>query len=74
MREAIQEMGGRVDRVVVNDATQREYLAQVILSSSGEVKVIRARPGDAVALALKAGAPIFVEDRVLDRFGSKGSS
>ena len=73
MREAIQEMGGRVDRVVVNDATQREYLAQVILSSNGEVKVIRARPGDAVALALKAGAPIYVEDRVLDRFGTKGS-
>jgi bifunctional DNase/RNase len=73
MRESIQQMGGRVDRVVVNDATQREYLAQVILSSNGEVKVIRARPGDAVALALKAGAPIYVEDRVLDRFGTKGS-
>jgi bifunctional DNase/RNase len=74
MREAIQEMGGRVDRVVVNEANQREYLAQVVLSSSGEVRVIRARPGDAVALALKSGAPIYVEDKVLDRFGTKGSS
>ena len=73
MREAIQQMGGRVDRVVVNDATQSQYLAQVILSSNGEQKVISARPGDAVALALKSGAPIYVEDRVLDRFGTKGS-
>src|SRR5947209_2554878 len=73
MRESIQQMGGRVDRVVVNDATQSQYLAQVVLSNNGEVKVISARPGDAVALALKSGAPIYVEDRVLDRFGTKGS-
>jgi bifunctional DNase/RNase len=74
LRDTIQEMGGRVDRVIVNDATQREYLAQVVLSSvAGEVRVIRARPGDAIALALKSNAPIFVEDRVLERFGSKGS-
>jgi bifunctional DNase/RNase len=74
LREAIQEMGGRVDRVIVNDANQREYLAQVVLSNvGGDVKVIRARPGDAIALALKSNAPIFVEDRVLERFGTKGS-
>jgi bifunctional DNase/RNase len=35
--------------------------------------VIKARPGDAIALALKSGAPIFVENQVLDKFGSKGS-
>jgi bifunctional DNase/RNase len=74
LREAIQQMGGRVDRVIVNDANQREYLAQVVLSGvDGGVKVIRARPGDAIALALKSNAPIFVEDRVLERFGTKGS-
>ena len=69
----IQQLGGRVDRVVVNDATQREYLAQVIVSSGGDVKVIKARPGDAIALAMKSGAPIFVENQVLDKFGTKGS-
>jgi bifunctional DNase/RNase len=73
MRDTIQQLGARVDRVIVNDATQREYLAQVVVSNGGDVKVIKARPGDAVALALKSGAPIYVEDKVLDRFGSKGS-
>jgi bifunctional DNase/RNase len=74
LREAISQMGGRVDRVIVNDANQREYLAQVVLSNvGGDVKVIRARPGDAIALALKSNAPIFVEDKVLERFGTKGS-
>jgi bifunctional DNase/RNase len=73
MRDAIQQMGGRVDRVIVNDATQSQYLAQIVLDSSGDTKVIKARPGDAIALALQAGAPIYVEDKVLDRFGTKGS-
>jgi bifunctional DNase/RNase len=73
MRDTIQQMGGRIDRVIVNDATQREYLAQVVVSNNGDVKVIKARPGDAIALALKSGAPIFVENQVLDKFGSKGS-
>jgi bifunctional DNase/RNase len=73
MNTTIQQMGGRIDRVIVNDATQREYLAQVVVSNNGDVKVIKARPGDAIALALKAGAPIFVENQVLDKFGTKGS-
>jgi uncharacterized protein len=73
LTKTIQEMGGRVDRVVVNDATQNEYLAEVIVSSNGEPKVIPARPGDAVALALNSKAPIYVEDKVLDKFGTKGS-
>lgn len=73
MRDAIQQMGGRVDRVVVNEATQREYLAQVVLSANGDLRVIKARPGDAIALALQSGAPIYVEGQVLDKFGTKGS-
>jgi bifunctional DNase/RNase len=73
LRDTITQMGGRIDRVVVNDANQREYLAQVVVSNNGEVKVIKARPGDAVALALKSGAPIYVENQVLDRFGTKGA-
>ena len=72
LRETVQQLGGRIDRVLVNDATQREYLAEVVVSNNGDVKVVKARPGDAVALALQSGAPIYVENQVLDRFGSKG--
>jgi bifunctional DNase/RNase len=73
MNSTIQQMGGRIDRVLVNDATSSQYLAQVVVSTNGDVTVIKARPGDAIALALKSGAPIFVENQVLDKFGTKGS-
>ena len=68
MREAIQEMGGRIDRVVVNDANQREYLAQVVVSGSGDVKVIRARPGDANPQI----GPAIREPKLVSEAGSKG--
>src|SRR6185503_17163687 len=68
LRDTIQQLGGRVDRVIVNDATQREYLAQVLgcHTGGGKLKVIKARPGLAFALALKAGAAICVAMQVLD--------
>ncbi len=74
MRDAIQQMGGKVDRVIIHDADQPQYFAQAIFSTGEATRTVRARPGEAIALALRAGAPIFVEDRVLDRFGQRGSS
>jgi uncharacterized protein len=72
MRDVIQQVGGHVDRVVINEGNQTQYLAQVIVSNGGETKIVSARPGDAVALAVKTGAPIFVEDKILEQFGVKG--
>jgi hypothetical protein len=73
MRDAITQLGGRIDRVIVNDVNATEYLAVIVVSNNGESRVVKARPGDAVALALKAGAPIFVEDKVLEKAGTRGS-
>jgi bifunctional DNase/RNase len=73
MNATISQLGGRIDRVIVNDVTASEYLAVIVVSNNGETRVVKARPGDAIALALKAGAPIFVEDKVLDKAGSRGS-
>jgi bifunctional DNase/RNase len=72
MRDVVQQVGGHVDRVIINEGSQTQYLAQVIVSAGGETKIVSARPGDAVALALRTGAPIFVEDKVLEQFGARG--
>ncbi len=73
LRDVIQQLGGRLDRVVISDANDTQYFAQLVVSSGGEARVVQARPSDAVALALRAGAPIFVEDKVLEQSGRKGS-
>lgn len=54
----------RVDVVALKDGT---YYAEIEVKTGEAVKRIDSRPSDAIALALRAEAPIFVDDQVLDQ-------
>ncbi len=69
MSSLVQELGGRVDRVVVNNVTDTTFYAKVIMRTDGRQIEVESRPSDAVALALRAKAPIFAEVSVLDKAG-----
>ncbi len=56
-----------VDRIVVNDLRENTYYALVTLILNGEKREIDARPSDAIALALRMEAEIFVDDDVMSR-------
>ena len=56
-----------VEKVVVSDLRDNTYFAVIHLLVNGESRTIDSRPSDALALALRAGASIFVEDSVLDQ-------
>lgn len=73
LRNVIETLDGRVDRVLIYDADQTQYQAHVVVSNHGESRTVKARPADAIALAVKVRAPVFVEDRVLDQFGIRSS-
>jgi bifunctional DNase/RNase len=70
MRDLILQMGGRVDHVILAEG-ERSYIGRIVVSSAGDIRIIQAQPADAVTLALKTGAPIFVEDAILERFGRR---
>ena len=74
LRDTIEGLGGHVDRVVVKQADASQYLAQVVVTDPVGSHNIQARPADAVALALSAKVPIYVEDSVLDKFGVTSST
>lgn len=60
-------LGGELLRVLIFDLRASTYYAQLYLKiAAGEVTV-DSRPSDAIALALRANAPIFVTNDVLDR-------
>lgn len=65
----LQELGGAVDRVVVNDLTNDTFFAQLHVRVAERELEIDARPSDALALAVRNDAPIFVEDAVLEQAG-----
>ena len=63
------EFGAAVVRVVVNDLTNDTFYARIHLQVDGRDLEVDARPSDAIALAVRAAAPIFVEDSVLEKAG-----
>jgi bifunctional DNase/RNase len=73
MRSLVQELGGTVNRVVVNNVSNETFYAKVIMSTESRQSEVDSRPSDAIALALRARVPIFAESSVLDKAGVSGS-
>ena len=67
LRNLISELGGDVTRVVINDLRDATFFAQIRLNIGTRTLEVDARPSDAIALALRTEAPIFVAQSVLDQ-------
>lgn len=63
------EFGSKVVRVVVHDLSNDTFFARVFVSAEGRELEIDSRPSDAIALAVRSEAPIFVEEAVLEQAG-----
>jgi RNA polymerase sigma factor (sigma-70 family) len=55
---------GRVERVVVNRLHEKTFYATVAIANGGGTSEVDARPSDALNLAVRVGAPIYVDDEV----------
>jgi bifunctional DNase/RNase len=66
LRNVIQDLDASVQKIVVYDLQENTYYALIYLSLRGDTVTVDARPSDAIALALRTRAPIFVEDAVID--------
>jgi bifunctional DNase/RNase len=66
LRNVIEDLKATVQKIVVCDLKENTFYALIYLLVGGEVVAVDARPSDAIALALRARAPIFVEDAVID--------
>ena len=69
LRNMIEQMGGRVAYIVVSDLSNDTFFARIVLDVNGETMEVDSRPSDAIALAVRTEAPIYVEDSVLDAAG-----
>ena len=66
LRNVITDLQATVQKVVVSDLQDNTFYALIYLTLSGGTVAIDARPSDALALALRTRAPIFVEETVID--------
>lgn len=72
MGSVIADLGARVERIVVTDLADGTFYAKVLLIANGKSVEVDSRPSDAIALALRVDAPIYVEDSVLDEVSIEG--
>ncbi len=67
----LDRMGVSVDYIVINDLKNNTYYANISANANWVQMEIDARPSDAIAIALRVRAPIYVEKSVLDKAGIK---
>ena len=69
MESVIKELGATLDHVIVSDLRDGTYYAIMVVRRNGSVLSIDSRPSDAIALAVRSGAPIYAESWILDIAG-----
>jgi bifunctional DNase/RNase len=76
LTDILRVLGVEVTKIEINDLRNNTFFANICLVKDGKNLVIDARPSDAIAIALRANAPIFVDDKVIEKsrnvdFGTK---
>ncbi|CAN5669674.1 bifunctional nuclease family protein [soil metagenome] len=69
LQSVIAELGGTVSQILVVDLAQDVYFARIVITAGDRTLEIDSRPSDAIALALRVGVPILVEESVMERAG-----
>lgn len=69
MMTMLGELDSNVARVIINDLSHDIYYARIVIEQGGEFKEVDSRPSDAIAVAVRAHCPIFVDESVMDRAG-----
>jgi bifunctional DNase/RNase len=66
MGSAIEALGARIVKVVVNKLQENTFYARLHLDQGGQALDLDCRPSDAIALAVQMGCPIFVAEEVIE--------
>jgi bifunctional DNase/RNase len=66
LKTAITELGGKIIHVLVNELRSDTFYAHIVVERNGKRMEIDSRPSDAIALAVRAQVPIYVEESVME--------
>jgi len=63
--DIVEKTGFKIEKVEINDVEEETYYAKIFLTKGNETVEIDSRPSDAIAVAIRVDAPIFVSSNVL---------
>ena len=69
MRDMLNQIGARVDRILISDLNEQVFFARIVLDHNGQMIEIDSRPSDAIAVAVRTGTRILVEESIMDQVG-----
>lgn len=69
LKNIVESFNSDVEKVVINDLTEGTFFAQIHYKNNGDTFELDARPSDAIALAIRFSAPIYVSKHVIDEAG-----
>ena len=66
LSDMLEQLGAQVSRITVTELRENTFYARITLQQDGGEIEVDSRPSDAIALAIRAEAPIFAADRVIE--------
>ena len=66
LSDMLEQLGAQVVRITVAELRENTFYAQITVTQDGTEIEVDSRPSDAIALAIRAEAPIFAADRVIE--------
>ena len=69
LANVISQLDAQVERIVVTALKRTTFFAKIMIRHNGDLVEVDSRPSDAIALAVRVNAPIFVEEDLLDLVG-----
>lgn len=64
LRNICEQLGAKITRIIITDLKENTFYAEIHLLTKGQEMVIDSRPSDAVALALRTDAPVFITEKL----------
>ena len=68
--DTVGALGAKLERIEIVRAEPPVFYATIVILADGDERKIDARPSDAIALAVRSNAPMFVEDDIMNRLGT----
>ncbi|WP_370326076.1 bifunctional nuclease family protein [Euzebya sp.] len=69
MKDLLDALTVSVERIVVTELRDGTFYAEILMAGPSGETTVSSRPSDAIALAVRAGIPVFAEESVLDEAG-----
>lgn len=67
LKNIVSRLGGTIERIVIDDLWHDTYYAKIHIAVNGNLMEIDSRPSDAIAIGLRAKAPIYMAESVLEQ-------